>query len=384
MSRTVQIYLTGILLPLTLFLLRGCREPFDPPVEKYENILVVDGLITDAAGPHEVRLSRSFPFNENYPAPETGAVVLVRSDVPAEHLFLEAEPGIYRSDSTLRGIPGRAYQLFIVTSEGEEFESGWVELKQAPEIDSITRALTGLTGGPDPNEVPGVRVSVNTHDPGNNTRYYRYEWLETWEILTPIASSFYPGEQRCWRSSLSSQINVATTDHLTTDALTDHPLFVIRTTDNRLAIRYSVLVRQYALSREAYEYWKDLTEVTQNTGTLFDPIPQRVEGNMTHLPDGEVPVLGLFQACGVSSGRIFIEREELPKGLYIPGGFESCRFYETASPSEMEYYIDHGFEFVDEYVDGNTLFKIYTESSDCFRCTLSGSNRRPEYWPADP
>ena len=383
MSRTVQTYLTGILLPLTIFLLPGCREPFDPPVEKYENILVVDGLITDAEGPHEVRLSRSFPFNENFPAPETGAVVLVRSDVPAEHLFLEEEPGLYRSDSALRGIPGRAYQLFIVTSDGEEFQSEWVELKQAPGIDSITHTLTSLTGGQGPEEATGVRISVSTHDPGNNTRYYRYEWLETWEILTPIASSFYPAEQRCWRSSLSSEISVATTDHLTADVLTGHPLFVIRTTDNRLAIRYSVLVRQYALNRETYEYWKDLQEVTQNTGTLFDPIPQRVEGIMSHLPEGRIPVLGLFQASGVSSGRIFIDREEIPKGLYIPGGFENCRFYETSSPSEMEYYLNHGFEFVDEYVDGNTLFKIYTESPDCFRCTFSGSNRRPEYWPAD-
>ncbi|MGW8315158.1 MAG: DUF4249 domain-containing protein [Bacteroidales bacterium] len=375
--------MTGILLPLIVFLLQGCREPFDPPVEKYENILVVDGMITDAEGPHEVRLTRSFPFNENYPATETGAVVLVRSDLPETYFFLEEEPGIYRSDSALRGIPGQAYQLFIETSDGEEFESEWVKLKPAPEIDSISHTLTDPADAQDPEAAIGVLISVNTHDPANTTRYYRYEWLETWEILTPISSSLYPGEQRCWRSGLSSQINVATTDHLTSDALIDHPLFVIRTTDNRLAIRYSVLVKQYALDLDTYGYWSDLMEVTQNTGTLFDPIPQRVEGNMNHLPDGAIPVLGLFQACGVSTGRIFIERDELPGGLYIPGGFESCRFYETSSPSEMEYYMDNGFEYVDEYVDGNTLFKIYTESSDCFRCTFSGTNQRPDYWPAD-
>ena len=311
-------------------------------------------------------------------------MVLVRSDIPEDHLFLEEEPGIYRSSPELKGVPGQAYQLFITTADGEAYESDWVVLKPAPEIDSLSRSLKVLPGEQELGETTGVEISVNTHDPAGATRYYRYEWLETWEFLTPITSSYYPGEHRCWRSSLSNQITIATTGHLTADVLEKQPLFTIRTTDNRLAIRYSVLVKQFALDPEAYNYWKELQDVSRNTGTLFDPIPQQVEGNMTHLPGGEIPVLGLFQACGVSTSRLFIGREELPEGLYIPSGFESCRFYETSNPAEMAYFIENGFEFVDEYVDGNTLFKIYTESPACFRCTFSGSNQRPEYWPDEP
>ena len=40
--------LTGTLLPMFLIALcHGCREPFDPPSSKYEDLLVVDGLIAD-------------------------------------------------------------------------------------------------------------------------------------------------------------------------------------------------------------------------------------------------------------------------------------------------------------------------------------------------
>jgi hypothetical protein len=381
MRRHIPYHISGYLLSMGLvFLMQGCREPFDPPIDRYENVLVVDGLITDREGPHEVRLSRTFPFNERYPEQETGALVLVRTETLDEFQFAEESAGLYRSEPDLKGVPGHLYQLFIVTSDGEQFESEWVELKPVPEIDSITYGLSEITGESGYDRQYGVEIRVNSHDPENSTRYYRYEWLETWEFLTPIASSFYLDEQRCWRSNLSTEITIATTDHLKSDILEEYPLYTVTTGDNRLAIRYSVLVTQFAMSRETYSYWKELQDVTQNSGTLFDPLPNRVEGNITHLPDGEVPVLGIFQASAAVSQRIFIDREDLPDDQYVPGGFESCNFYTTSDTSEMDTYLNQGFIFVDEYVDGNTLYKIFTESPVCFRCTYSGTNQRPEYW----
>lgn len=385
MKSNCATYYTGCLLVLfQVALLQGCREPFDPPIERYENVLVVDGLITDGEGPHQVRLTRSFPFTVRYPRQETGALVLVRNEAFEAYFFQEEEPGLYLSDPELIGVPGEMYQLFVETADGEQFESEWVELKPVPGIDSITYVFRELQEDNNGDIPYALEIRVNTRDPENKTRYYRYEWIETWEFLMPIVSSFYPDEQKCWKSNRSSQITIATTDHLNTDLLEQYPIYAITTRDNRLAIRYSVLVTQYAMSREAYEYWKELQEVTQNTGTLFDPVPSRVEGNLSHLPDGEIPVLGRFQAEGATSRRIFIDRDEVPEAAYIPGGFEHCRFYTTSSPSEMEYYINRGFEFVDEYVDGNTFYKIYSESPVCFRCTFSGTNQRPDYWPQEP
>jgi hypothetical protein len=49
----------------------------------------------------------------------------------------------------------------------------------------------------------------------------------------------------------------------------------------------------------------------------------------------------------------------------------------------METYLNLGFVFVDEYVDGNTLYQIFTDSPACFRCTLTGTNQRPDFWPRE-
>jgi hypothetical protein len=362
-------------------ILHGCREPFMPVIEDYENILVVDGLITDQEGPYAVKLSRSFPFDRKFPVPEPGAAVLVRDEFSGSFLFTEQSPGIYISDETFMGITGRRYQLVVSTTDGKAYESEWVMLRGVPVIDSVTWKFLEIPGPFPGQDRHGVQVSVSSHDPAGATRYYRWEWSETWEIITPIKSSLYLDEERCWKSVSSSQIAIGTTEHLVSDVVRDHPLYIISTADSRLRIRYSVLIRQYSMSRETYSYWKNLLDITRNTGSLFDPAPSQVTGNIYDRDEPGNPVLGIFQASAVTMQRIFIERSGLPAYLHIPGGFEGCRFITTADSAEILYYRKHGWEYVDEYVDGNTLFTIFTNSPVCFRCTLSGSNVRPGYWP---
>jgi hypothetical protein len=366
------------ILGMTAFLV-GCREPYTPEIEKYEHILVVDGLITDRDGPHMVRLSRSFAFDETYPDPEEGASVKIVDEDQHEYLFTEDQPGLYIS-SGLEGVPGKKYRLKLTTSDRKQYESEWVELKRVPEIDSLTYEFQErATADPD-QSMYGVQIMISTHDPGNETRYYRWEWTETWEFITPILSSLYPDEQRCWKSTGSSDIHIGTTEHLTRDILHDHPLCFISTETNKLKIRYSILVSQYSLDRASYSYWKNILEITEQTGSLFDPTPAAVTGNIYCTDDPSIPVLGIFQASAVSRKRIFIDRNDLPGFLNIPSGFEGCDFYTTSDSAEIEYYFSHGYEYVDEYVDGNTSFLIFANSGVCFRCTLTGTNMKPDFW----
>jgi hypothetical protein len=369
---------------ISIFIIIGfnqCREPFSPDISKYENLLVVDGLITDQAGPHTVRLARSFSFDESFPEPEEGAVIFVMDEEERVHPFLEDRPGTYLSEADFRGSAGKKYRLIIQTLGGESYESEWVELKSVPEIDSVTYAWEERpTADMDQNQY-GMHIRVNTHDETGATRYYRWEWIETWEFITPMKSSFYLNEERCWKTTRSSQISIGTTEQLREDIVTDQSLYFVSTESNKLRIKYSALVRQFSLSQEAYSYWKNLEDINQNTGSLFDPTPSAVTGNMYNPGQPDVPVLGIFQASSVREKRIFIEREELPRFIDVPSGYSSCEFFETADSAEIVYYFDHGFPFADQYMDGETLYYIFSNSEACFRCTLAGTNEEPDFWP---
>ncbi|MCK5461651.1 MAG: DUF4249 family protein, partial [Bacteroidales bacterium] len=49
---------------LLTVLSHACIETFYPDIEEYENILVVDGMVTDENKPCLVRLSRTFSYED--------------------------------------------------------------------------------------------------------------------------------------------------------------------------------------------------------------------------------------------------------------------------------------------------------------------------------
>ncbi len=366
---------------LLLITFYGCREPFYPEIDRYENILVIDGLVTDQEGPYLVKLTRSYAFDESFPEPEQGAVVMILDENEGIYEFTEEQAGIYKSNPSFRAKVHASYKLVVSTNDQETYESEWVLLNNVPEIDSITYEMQERPTS-DPNQsVYGMEIKVNTHDDRDQTRYYRWEWVETWEIITPITSSFYPDEARCWRTAGTSVISIGTSEHLIHDVIENYPIYFVSTETNKLRIKYSVLVNQYSLSREAYSYWKNLQDITQNTGTLFDPTPAMVTGNISNTSNPDIPVLGIFQASALKQERIFIDRAEIPKALDIPSGYSSCSFYDVTDSVEIDYYTNHGFPLAEIYILAEAEHYIFSNSEMCFRCTLSGSNEKPGFWP---
>ena len=361
----------------------SCREPYTPGIDRYENMLVIDGLITDQEGPYLVKLSRSYAFDESLPTPEEGALVMIMDGDGEIYEFTEGQAGVYLSHPSFRGELGHSYKLLVSTSDQLDYESEWVELRDVPEIDSIGYEWQERSTS-DPNQsVYGMEIKVNTHDNSDQTRYYRWEWVETWEIITPITSSFYPDEARCWQTAGSGIISIGTSEHLTHDVIEDHPIYFVSTESNKLRIKYSILVNQYSLSREAYSYWKSLQDITMNTGTLFDPTPAMVTGNISNTSDPEIPVLGIFQASALKKERIFIDRSEIPVSQDIPSGYSSCSFFDVVDSVEIDYYSSRGFPLAEIYTLAGVDHYIFTNSEMCFRCTLSGSNEKPGYWPEE-
>ena len=89
----------------------ACIEPYDPDITGYEDILIIDGLLTDDPESSVIRLSRSFHYNEVIELPESGATVLIKDDLDNVTSLYEKSPGVYRSeDPGFRGIVGRSYQ----------------------------------------------------------------------------------------------------------------------------------------------------------------------------------------------------------------------------------------------------------------------------------
>jgi hypothetical protein len=74
------------------------------------------------------------------------------------------------------------------------------------------------------------------------------------------------------------------------------------------------------MTREAYQFWKRYQEQLERTGTILDPLPSPIEGNVYNVNNPSDLALGYFAASGIFKKRTIIpvqalENNLLPKGV---------------------------------------------------------------------
>ncbi len=372
-------------------LLMQCVEPFEIEIPGGSDFIVVDGLITDQPGPYVVNISVSSPLGFNDAVPVNDASVSVEEEGGITETFTLESPGQYVS-SSLQGVAGRRYRLLISTRDGSRYQSDWVTLKPSPPIDSVywefdqRRSMEG--------QVEGVQFFVDTHDPENNTKFYRYRWTETWTYFAPFATTLdYLGDLKtairdynrtCWIDEASRVINLASSQGNVKDVISNQSLNFVSTETNRLNIRYSILVEQLVMNEDEYNYWKGLKETNAETGELFDKQPQSLISNVVNIDNPDETVLGYFSVSGVSTQRVFIQRGDLPEGTTVKSLYAKCELI------ELEF--SDPFSLAEREVLRNIKWGVWmfvnfsgpaflVTTPECADCTIRGGyTTRPDFW----
>ncbi|RNI22540.1 DUF4249 domain-containing protein [Rufibacter latericius] len=375
--------LKNAFLLLCVVFLAACEEPFTPEVlEGNNNFLVVSGFI-NSNGPTTISLSRTQNLSENGgPVMEEDATVMVEEENGAKFPLLETTPGTYTSPYLLINST-KKYRL-VIKADGKDYESDFVEVKQTPAIDSINWKA----------ESDGLQFYVNSHDPNNNTVYYRWEYEETWEYRAYYHSwlEYIDGKivdrspendiYLCWPTSSSTQINMSNTVKLGQDVISNFPLLKLPTNSNKLISKYSILVKQYAQTKEASEYWEALKKNTESIGSLFDPLPTQLVGNIRCLTSPVEPVIGFVEVCSVEEKRIFVTRPELPT-TWSPQDIIYCE-QDTIPVNEVADYFSSGTLIpIDRVYSTEGMSKLIGyrgAGSYCTDCRNMGTNIKPDFW----
>lgn len=354
-----------------------CREAYTPPaVTTNNNFLVVEGMISTNDST-KITLSRTRNLADTITSlPEKNARVFVESESGDIYQLTNDGQGNYASASLNLNIT-KNYRLRIVTAQNE-YASDFVPVKQAPPIDSLTWE-----------QDRDVHVFVNTHDPANNTRYYRWEFSETWEYHTFYDSNL--GYNRatgqvyfrdsadlltfCWRSNVSNDILLATSSKLNDDIITHFQVATVPNGSFKISVRYSILVKQYALTQEAFEYWQLLKKNTEEVGTIFGSQPSQLKGNILCLTNPQEPVMGYVSAGTAQEKRIFIRRSEL--GSWEGFGEQGiCEPIFLPADSAVYYLRDTSF--------GPAYFTtgaLAIAKNICLDCRFKGgTTEKPSFW----
>ncbi len=369
-----------------LLLIGSCVDPYRPPqIEAPNRYLVVDGFLNGGSGSSVIKLSRTQNLTDiKKPLVETKATIRVEGSAGEAYSFVEGTAGTYTLASATLPI-GKTYRVRIKTTEGGEYLSDLITIKQTPKIDSLSWTVKN----------DGLQVYVNTHDATNKTRYYRWEYEDTYEIQTPYSSPFdyvngklinriSPPVNQCWKTQASTAIILGTSARLSQDVLKEAPLLFIPGSSPKLWIKYSLMVKQYAQSQEAYAYWENLQKTTEQLGGLFDPLPSEVGGNLHSVTNPTEPVLGFLDGYTTEQVRVFINRPlDLPYNL-LRTSYESCKLdtipFPDTPPQSLSVLLgpSGGYIAIQQIPDSP---KYIATGTHCADCRDVGTTTRPSFWP---
>lgn len=369
---------------LLLFII-SCVAPFEPEIDKYENVLVVDGAVSNIPGTTFVLLTKTSSYNERYRNPVNAARITLIDDLGNEVFFLNTAGGEYHlPDSNFAGQIGRSYKIHIETADGEVCESQFEELKEPIPLDRVKYEF--VEGSTDSER--GIRIVVDVENTSSLNSFFYWEYKETWEFEVPFTSSLEPDSKVCYKSVKPPIFIINSTYDLVQNKLINYPLYFIDNTTNRLYRKYSVIVTQHTLTEQCYVYYQDLKEVNEERGTLFDKAPLTLVGNMQNLSDPDQAVLGNFQVSGAVTKRIFIDHTEIADKLNVPSGYDDCEIQYVGEITEAAYMttlLESGWIVMDRNFNPvrNDTIATLTKAKRCYDCKLNGTNVKPEFWESE-
>lgn len=379
---------------LILFFVVSCKEKYiSPVVSPSTGYLVVEGIINSGAGETNITLSRTTKLTDQSVAFEQGAKVFVESEDNIIIALKEANTGHFTT-ANLNLSNNKKYRLSILTKDGKTYKSDFASIKYNPPIDSVSWKRVGRD----------IQLYVNTHDPNNNTKYYQWEYDETWEIhsyyLSTLkyqvgrnsggastykvvyndSSSYGPDMTKyyCWKTDPSTSIMTGSTMNLAIDII-NLPLINIPADSWKMNILYSINTKQYSLSQGRYEFLQRMKKNTEGTGSVFDAQPSDLNSNIHCITDPSEPVIGYIDICPVQERRIFINRKSLPDWNYN----QKCS--EIEIPNISDSIAIKALFLLPTYPNTDPMtgriISFFAAPPECVDCKLNGSSTKPSFWP---
>jgi hypothetical protein len=371
---------TSLILFISL-LISSCVTQFIPETTETQELLVVEGLLTDQPEPNIVKLSKSMPLGKKSSAvPLSGCTVYISDDLGNLSVLYQTEPGIYSTDpSSFRGKVGRKYTLKILTNgstpNGYSYQSLPMEMKPVPAIDSIyyTKLLLQPPQGFLPKQ-EACQIYIDTHDETDKCMFYRWDYTETWEFRLPFS---YPVNTTCWITAGSSAISIKNTSILSENIIKSFPLIYINNSTDRLKEKYSILVNQYSVNQDEFDYWEKLQNFTQDVGSLYDIIPSSIPSNISCIENPAEMALGYFSVSAKSSKRIMID-EYFSGVVNLYTDCISDTVFNNEPISNLNVYT---WILEDRQPPGyNPPYQVITGTKGCADCTVRGTKTMPSYW----
>ncbi|MCC5938187.1 MAG: DUF4249 domain-containing protein [Lunatimonas sp.] len=360
----------------------ACREFYEPEVTDIDHqFLVVEGFLEIGGGISEINLTQTMPIYLNQTSrPVSQANVQVESEHSGTWIMNRSQAGKYTLEATLP--ESDVYRVRIQTSFGEYLSD---EIIPVPTSEDLELGYVGRPG----------YVSIHASTTGTDqSKYFIWEFEEDWEFRSPYQNYYYFDEpsrtirntpfneivQSCYQSFQSSNIILESSERFQNQRITRKEIQRIDTLSEKLGERYSILVRQRGLDRDAFEFWDAMRKNSDEIGGIFSPMPSMIGTNIRSLSNPGEPVIGYVSAGKTVEKRMYIDKRELDGWASRIEDYRFC-VLDTVTPLDYEdRYIIGDMVPVLPICEGAVCVTYMASTRNCTDCRLRGSEFPPDFW----
>lgn len=291
----------------------------------------------------------------------------------------------------------------VVKAQGETFVSAWQRIMPSIPIKEVNHYENEYANA--------VDIRVSTTAPDDAPRHYLYTYEENWEIeskydfhswtfrsnegstimydakhyplLTPDSNPYL----HCWKHRYSTNIQLYSTAELESNTVKDLVVRSIPARKEEISVLYAIDVHQSVLSDEAYEYYRNMQRLTENTGGLFSPTPYHYRGNISCTTHPDLEVYGYVTASASTMYRYILNPNDL---LRIAHNYSTGREFRKGQNVSREEWIS---TCLGAMLSGHVVYAPSVETINestiyferlCFDCLERGGTKaKPSWWPND-
>ncbi len=309
----------------------GCIDPVEPEFEFKNGLIFIEGIAATVEGGSFVIINKSVEeFGLNKTVFEGGASVSFVNTVTEQIIELQELEGAYVPSSDFKVNIGEQWRLEVALTDGKQYRSQKEIVLEPVPIESVRSTFNPELQFNDGNDAfePGHSISITFDDPLEDENYY-YWTFKSFEKLN-ICETCFDG---IYRNGVCGPTEVPTPDYFTYFCDTDCwkirfpdsiSLFDDKFSNGKNISNIEVAkiplytkenmvveIQQYSLTPSAYDYYKVLKDIVDNSSGFNAPPPAALVGNMFNVNDSDEFVFGRFTTAATSRASIFIERQNI-------------------------------------------------------------------------
>ena len=387
---------TTFLLLMSL-MLASCVEEYTMPnfaSDDFKPELVIQGYVLSGEESF-IYLSETEPvYNElpSIPIKHAKIHIIGQNGYESQQAQYDAEDNRYVIAAET--LPENSLYAVRVELDGKIYQSNFSAIIDSPEIDEVSYK----------EEEYGISINVSTYATKDDSPHYMWSYEEDWEfhasidLLVPQGGVFLYNKNKytfenpkknpyyyCWGHQNSSNIHIYSTGNLMQNTVKDKHILSIPADDIRISYIYSILMKQWSLTPEAYIYFQTLEKMTEESGGLFQVMPSELQGNVSCVSNPEVKVRGYITFANVKTKRLFIYASDFKD---IAPEYDNCSVNLPPNPIYSGWqlgWMDHinyygSVVFTKEgIIDLNSV--LYSNTCVDCRETKGATKKRPDFWP---